>query len=371
MSNGFKIGKADPKNGAGGGRSFLKLVRGDNFFRILPPVYSYAESGKWAQYYAKHMFQNSKGNWISFQCIQERDFNTKMTTVHCPLCDLADDNQKKYDAIKVELDRLAPTMNQEQLKAAREKLSAFSQANVRPFQPDRKYYVNAITGDGKIGILPLPSKAFQALKALYQAQLDRGFDIMDVKGAYVKIGKISRFEGDAQVTYSAELAMEETGPGQFRTRFHELTEAVLESVAKQAADLSDVYKLISAEDIARIAAAGTNVDLRKKTIDELFPSNQTSSGSSEASGVLSGTSAVPAGASPEAAAFLAGLSSPEPTPAPAPQAATPPAQPTATQATTPAPAALAAVVASAPAAAATPGDMTPEQFSSFFNNLGN
>src|SRR5688572_15272275 len=117
MSNGF--GK--PQYGVTGGGTFWKnwklkspdASKGETVFtfigRILPPMKSLAEAGKWAVYHGNHFGYSGtdprnpdKVKQRPFACIEKSDFRTKMVTVECAACEAIREKEREKERREVE-----------------------------------------------------------------------------------------------------------------------------------------------------------------------------------------------------------------------------------------------------------------------------
>jgi hypothetical protein len=240
-------------------RTWFKLLRGQNFFRVIPPVHSLRKDGRISKYYATHLVKNAEGRFRTFQCIEDKDFKTKTIKQHCPFCDKYAENKKTYDSLK-------------NGGASKEQLKAFNEAKVMPYQPTKKYYLNAINGAGEIGILPIAVKLHGSLVEFLKSEKAKGVDPTSVNGAYLNFSKQSAFDGDPNVSYSVALAMEDAGNGMYRVKPHVIDAAVLEKVKTRAVDLGNLYRSITVEQIARLVAA--DGDARKALVTEFFDNSK-------------------------------------------------------------------------------------------------
>jgi hypothetical protein len=239
---------------------WFNLEAGDNLYRILPPVHSLAVEGKYAKFYAYHGgFKNSRGVTCHFQCIEETDRKTKVIKVRCPVCDMVRERRAQYDLAK------------KQGQHAAEQLDEFFNKFIYPFQAKKKYFVNAINANGDIGVLQIPYKLFGSIHAFFKdLEKKRNFDPTGYNGVYLKMAKRQRFPGDRDTTYSVDLAIEQdpTNPQSLRYKFHELTPAIIENMRTQTRDLNDLFKLITAEQMALLAAS--NGDEQVTAVDKIF-----------------------------------------------------------------------------------------------------
>lgn len=239
----FFIGKSDFNKKTFTKTTWFKLEIGDNFYRILPPLFSMAKTGAYKVFYAIHGgFKTKKGWQVKFQCVEEKDFKNNIISQRCPVCDLVNEYKKQYDS-------LAASGN-----ATKEQLSAFHAKFIMPFQVDKKYYVNAINASGEIGLLPLPYKLSMSLETLLKAEGDKGKDPTGIEGAFLKFVKQSRFKGDNQVNYFVDLATEVDGDV-VRIKRHSLTQDIINQIKQKARDLGTLYRTFDPDQVATLVNA--------------------------------------------------------------------------------------------------------------------
>lgn len=290
-------------------------------FRLLPPLHSLHPKKQISKYYATHGgFKNSRNFSPKFICVEEKDRETKVITVHCPVCDLVASREAQYKEME------------KNPRVTKEQRAAFRNQYIMPFQAEKKYYFNAIDANGGYGILPLPYKAFQSVDTLLKAESKNGFSLASVKGAYVSITKSAAYKGDPQTSYSAALAMSGTGKDrQVKEHIITIPRAELEDAN---ADLGDLYKVLSVESVARLAAAKTKEEIAT-LMDELFPSNQSSSPEATEDAGVAGTTLAPTSEAPAtyseptaapASAAVSSIKAPAPATTVAPTPAAAPAQ---------------------------------------------
>lgn len=140
-----------------GGEQFQKTGKpgkgpGSNYIRILPPMFSFAEAGKWAVYRTTHWGYSgahpsdpTKTVVRPFLCIEESNGRTKMVTQVCPECDNYREKLAARDAKAAELK--AAGMDDETIKSTLKSRNDWLQAH----GPERKWYLNVKYKDGTFG----------------------------------------------------------------------------------------------------------------------------------------------------------------------------------------------------------------------------
>lgn len=125
---------------------------GDNYIRILPPMFSLAPSGRWSVYLATHwgysgVHPSDKEKTVvrPFRCIEESNNRTKMVTKACPECDNWRAKVAERDAKQAELK--AAGKSDEEIKTILKGRNDWIKAH----GPDRRVYVNVKYPDGTFG----------------------------------------------------------------------------------------------------------------------------------------------------------------------------------------------------------------------------
>jgi hypothetical protein len=257
----FKVGSTR-FGGSGGGAKQVwhKLEPGDNYYRVLPPLFSLAEKGQYSKFYAFHGgFRTSNGRVNMFRCLEVKDNKTKLVKVHCPVCDMVTENMAKYKLLK---DAVAAG------KATEEQAKKFWMEKVFPYKVQKSFFMNAMNQGNQVGVLGIPYKAWQALDHVIQSTYKTlGIDITGMEGAWVKIKKIQPYAGSKDTSYGAELVYEQNGAS-FTIKRHVLSPESVQSLQATAFDIGNLYRTISHEDAASLVAAP--VEMRSELADRVF-----------------------------------------------------------------------------------------------------
>lgn len=228
---------------------YFKIEAGKpNIYRILPPMFSLAEAGKWAQYYSTHSIWldvNGKRKPYHFQCILEKD-RDKNIVQDCPFCTAESHAKTKLESVKSQL-------TQEQVKA-------FERSHVEPFQAKKMFYMNVVNQANSAGILDVGFKAYEALRNLLREVYNsQNMDATAaVNGIFLNFKKNQAYKGDRNTSYSVELYQEmfKNADGSIGARYltHTLTPDVINKLASGGArDLGTLYQEISKNDIESLA----------------------------------------------------------------------------------------------------------------------
>lgn len=239
--NGFLIGTSRLNSGSNR-KKFFYLKPGNNLFRVLPPLFSCAQEGRYSKFHKIHRgFRDQKGWQKAFLCPEEYDAKTKTIIVHCPSCDAYRDAKARYDLAK-------------QQGATKDQLDAFIKDVVQVLQPEKSHYLNVIDGNNEIGVLSIPHKSWLGLQALLKEQFDNGFDPTGQNGCFLNFQKIQERKGDTQTSYPVTLAVE-MGRDQNnqmiqRVKMHDLTPDLINRIKNEAFDLNTMYPALTIEQIA-------------------------------------------------------------------------------------------------------------------------
>lgn len=324
------FGKAK-KGGEFTKRKFFKLKDGDQAFRILPPMGNLADKGVWSRFYNIHYgYKNSKDQMRVFQSSLVKNRKTKMVEVPDAALEKIQKGKAALEAAK----QAGNTKLVEQL----DKL--FGQKG--QFNLDNNHYVNAIDEQGNIGLLKLRHRAKLALETTLKALEAEGVDALDaqdgrflifrrsgsgldtsfqvlVKKEKINVPGVGVVEKDISHTITAELAaqmLEKRPDGSY--------------LYKEAADLDNLFKAPTAEEIARIVAEGA------RAVDEILDAKADGVvASDEPEEEFEEETAAPAASAPVQAAPVAAPVQAAPAPVAQAVAPTPVAAPVAAPVTTP------------------------------------
>ena len=241
-----------------------------NAYRVLPPIFSNAATGRWSQFAATHSVwvstANGKRRPFHFHCIQEKDKSGNIT-VECPFCTMAVENKQRYETLKAKM----PNPTAEDKK----KLQEYLQTQVWSFQANKKVYLNVISLDGSAGVLTIPYKCLISLKAkLLDIRAQWGQDPTGNPGMFLNFKKIQQYKGDRDTTYSVEQYMEHAvdanGQPIARPKSHMLDDQATTNIEKNCKDLSELFKTISSEQIHQILASYSDVTALTQLLESIF-----------------------------------------------------------------------------------------------------
>jgi len=237
-----KIGKAKPQGG--GKRNFFKLKDGDNVFMVLPPLGDLADDGVWKAYHAVHYgYKDSQGKLKPFLSTEVINYKTKMVEVP----DAALDRVKKIETQYKEAVANRNIEEAKRLKSIKER-----------YNLDKKFYVNAMSLNGELGLLKVPYKSMKVLEAEIDRQKAAGIDVMDVDNGRFMVFRRSGTGLDTAhqvLTYKEKMKIEGVGEVE-KEKVATLDESTLKRLATEVSlNLKTIFKSITADQVALIVEA--------------------------------------------------------------------------------------------------------------------
>ncbi len=288
-------GFGKPKYGGGGFGNQRSPKEGNNIIRVLPPMHSFADAGKWTNYVGIHFGvegidpkDSSQTKQRPFRCIQEKQRNGIITQA-CPMCD-------KIEGVKAEMAEL----EQKLIKASAPKDQietelAPMEGWLRSHNVDRKHYLNAIYEDGEMGwfLLSHRTKSKQLDVKIDEARDTFGVDPLDIDGGCWF--NVKRTGKKLEVVDVVEIVMEDVEvAGQTRKlkdiKRAPLSEEMCTKALAECRDLATVGTLLTFEQIQAIANSSGDPE----EIDAIFASNETAPAASSSKSEATKTASAPA-----------------------------------------------------------------------------
>lgn len=259
--NGNTSGNSKPK------RNYFTLVVGDNFYRILPPCFSYAENGRWAEHYSVHFgyrgSKNDKGNapLRPFVCVRRKDKN-KNIIQECA-------EHVKIEKAKALLDKKRSELvekgkSKEEIKTALQPITDYLMAH----NVDNKWHLNVKASDGRIGVLKIPHSAYQDLLETIKNVIDR-YKIDPLSPNQGVWFNFKRMGAGLDTTYKVQVQMKmiDTPQGKAEVlKEAELSESDLARMEAEAFDLSNMYSKITPEQVQHLV----DTDGDPSVVDQIF-----------------------------------------------------------------------------------------------------
>jgi hypothetical protein len=235
-------------------------IKVDNIYRVLPPMHSCKDAGKYAVYHRFHdklkgspTEYQPKGVYFPFQCLEEKQ--NKVVTKRCPICDKFEEMNAKY---KMLAEKGAP----------KDQLNEFYLRFVYPFMPAKRYFLNVVNLEGQIGVLDISYTMYCSLRAKIDEYESKGIDLTGMTAPYLNFTVMKKYKGDRDAVHQVEVYMQPQDDGSFRRVMHTIDKEFIKRLKVESRDLQKLFRTITPEDAARIAAADETT--RASVIDSLI-----------------------------------------------------------------------------------------------------
>lgn len=251
----MELGKAK----YGSGKTVFKIQDGDNVYRILPPMGKLAKAGKWYDYYRVEWgYKNSAGKNRPFQDVRKVNFQNKMVEVES-------EAHLRRESLKAEKEALVKTLRANpQDGAALARVKEVTE-DLKRYNLDAKYYLNAIDLSGKIGLLKVGSRAYKALKTQIDELRKQGVDPISIEnGRFFNFNRSNPTGNFNDTAYQVTVYQENVqvnGETYQKAKIHKIDQSIIDRLADEAFELSGMYPSITAAQVAQIVKEGaTAVD---------------------------------------------------------------------------------------------------------------
>jgi hypothetical protein len=251
----------------------FRLAEGSNVYRILPPLGELAAEGVWAVYESMHWGYRGTKGMRPFKCIQRKDFKTKMIKVQCPECDrIAEYVAKMEDRRKLlESQGMSKEQIDENLKPISDWLFSHNL--------DKKWYLNVLTPDGKIGRLAIPHKMYAQLQEVITDLVTKqNIDPIGVNGG-VQFDLIRTGKGNQTQHRVAVVEIMETVNGRQMRAYKSapLTDDVLARLSGEAYDLKNAVRTLTYDEIKRLVLSDGDPEI----VDAVFSAGEMTAATAE------------------------------------------------------------------------------------------
>lgn len=269
------MGFGIPNYGGNNDTTYWKLLRlkspdiskGETVFslilRLLPPMHSLAESGKWAIYFGQHFGyagngkEPGKARQRPFGCIKKEDFRTKMVTVACDACDAIDHRREERDAREAEYKAAGKSESE-----IRELLGPLTDW-LKRHNCDRKWFINVMDQQGNFGVLQISHTLKKVLdEKMRSLREEDGIDpMLPDQGVWFKFTRMGKFPVQDNVEVLTESVKVEGVGNVKKTVLAPLTAEQCEQALKICPDLAkDVVKFISGPQIKALVNCSGDPD---------------------------------------------------------------------------------------------------------------
>jgi hypothetical protein len=262
----------------GGGSNYWNVKEGDNVYRVLPPVHSLADDGKWAIYFGTHFGYRGtadngdpRGRMKTFRCIEEMDFRTRMIRQDCPACDAI---KAEEEALKEAVFKLkSEGKSEDEIDTETHALRTW----LKDHNCDRKWHLNVMREDGTFGVLKLNHKTQKKQLDGKIAELleKEGIDALDLdQGVWFNFKRTGKKLEATDVIEVVHEDMEVEIKGKkVRTKVIKpapLTEEQQTKALKDCVDLSKIGTTLTYEQLKMVVECGDDME----EIDKVFNMSQ-------------------------------------------------------------------------------------------------
>jgi hypothetical protein len=229
-----------------------------NIYRLLPPFGALALTNppKISAYHQVFFLQGASGRKRPVVSLFQKGRDGQIVK-RCPIVD-------KIEALTLQLNAISndPNYDQNLVKAKREQLAGLRMKKAN--------YVNVMDQAGDIGVLAVPYTAFQSLKKRLDELEAEGIDPINAgpdKGIFFDFQRYKNDQG--RVTYEVEVSTltrkdPTTGRPVKEYNWAPIDDQVLKRMETEAADLLNMYKPLSSQEMELLAT------LDPKVIDQVF-----------------------------------------------------------------------------------------------------
>lgn len=155
-----RAGFGTPKYGGTTFKKTGKIVSGENFLRIAPPIPPLAEEGIWRKFFVTHwgyrgVNQRDANKTVMrpFRCILEKDRrNGGMIKQDCPACTFYEGLKDQAKEMEAKLTSAGKT--KDEIKTAMARINQ----QLQDYRAEAKWYVNVVLKDGTVGDFKLNHK---------------------------------------------------------------------------------------------------------------------------------------------------------------------------------------------------------------------
>ncbi len=247
--------------------NYFNLEKGDNFYRIMPEMFTGIEKNLWAVYYVRHWgYKKENGQKQPFLCVRKYDPKTRMIAHECAFCRDFEAKSDTVDELKEELDKFKKMLAEAQDNGSDDEVegleaqiddvsSRLSETRGTLGSVERRFWVNALNKKGEFGILALPKTVFEQLAGkrnkdgtrvpgLFKTlDEEEGISALDVdQGVFFKITRTGSDQFDTEYATSAEQEITEVnGRKTKQTKLAPLSNEVKMRALKECTDLVTMF----------------------------------------------------------------------------------------------------------------------------------
>lgn len=278
------MGFGKPKYGSGAGKCpTWGLDMGDNIYRILPPMHSLAESGRWSNYvrtdwgYAGTDSQNpGKTRVKPFRCIQVENRRTGMVEEECPEDSLREGYKQRAQAREAELRAQHAALKPEEIDVIVDREMAPLRTWLRAHNQDAKHYLAVMNEKRIFGHLKINHTDKKKLDLKFdELRKNQAIDPLDLEqGVWVNFRRISKNGLDDIIDFVTEKVTATINGREVQVQQIIMAPLAADEVTRaleEVRDLTDVGGFIlTHEQVLALTQAGEDPE----EVDRIFAMNR-------------------------------------------------------------------------------------------------
>lgn len=288
--------------------NYFNLEKGDNYYRIMPEMFTGIERNLWSVYYTRHWgYKKENGQKQPFLCTRKYDPKTRLIAHECAFCKDFDGKQElvksflsQIESLNKQLVEAENTGTDDEVESIEIELgdtqSKLSEVRQTLGSVERRFWVNAMNKAGEFGLLSIPKTVFEGLAGKREKDGTRvpglfkildeneGLSALDVdQGVWLKITRTGSDQYDTKYSCEAEQEfVEVNGRKSKQTKLAPLSTEQKIQALKNCTDLCTMFDhLVLTDDemksivngssaaVSALAAKPMKVET-KQVVDENF-----------------------------------------------------------------------------------------------------
>jgi hypothetical protein len=258
-------------------KNYFAFKKDANTFilRILPPMGSLADAGKWSVFHrVEYGYTDLDGKLKPF--LSPRVVNYK------GMVEVESESHKRRELIKSQYEAAK--------KAGNKSLEEQTKKMLEKYNQDAKHYMNVVDLQGNVGLFKIGHRGFMSLKDKIDKLRNEGVDPVGIDNGRFFV--FSRSGKGRDTLYTVEEYKQKTEIEQGGQKFvvdkpfpHAINDALLAKLETDAFDLLTIYPTVTPEEEYRIVhegAAAVSEILGKKNNNNKNPASNTASSTTQA-----------------------------------------------------------------------------------------
>lgn len=231
-------------------KNYFSFKKNQNTFilRVLPPMGSLADSGKWSIYHRVEFGYTGTDGKL-------RPFLSPRVVNYGGMVEVESETHKRRESIKSQQATAKKNGNAALVEQCTKMLQKYNQ--------DAKHHMNVVDLQGNVGLFKIGHKGFQALKAEVDRLRSEGIDPIGVDNGRFFVFSRSGAGRDTLYTVNEYKQKQEipTGTGKVTAMVdfpHAITESIMLKLSTDAFELDKIYPTVTPEEEYRIVHEGAS-----------------------------------------------------------------------------------------------------------------